>query len=404
MTASLRRGAAAWWRLGPVTGTRTALKIAAGVVRPPVRRARLGWRRCVPGRATFADALGGDAVSALRGPVLAALPAVAALEHRLKSYPDDARRSLLERADAICAHRFDLLGSGPSSSARRSTGTPTSRPAAAGRCVHISQVPIVFGDGSDIKVPWELTRFQHLPLLAAAHRLTDDRATSTRSAPSSTPSSPRNPVEFGPNWACTMDVAIRAANWVAALAMVAEARPPWLDRARRVAAPARPLHPLAPRVGRDSRQPLPLRHRRPAAGRRPVLAAAARAARWARWGARELVAEMEHQVRPDGCDHEASIPYHGLVTELFVAARKRSTRCCPTPSRRAYRERLDAMLRFTAAYTRPDGDAPMVGDNDSGRFLPLDAYGDGYRSHRHLLRRRARAPTATPRSLKAATG
>jgi hypothetical protein len=27
----------------------------------------------------------------------------------------------------------------------------------------------------------------------------------------------------------------------------------------------------------------------------------------------------------------------------------------------------------------------MVGDNDSGRFLPLDGYGDGYRSHRHLL-------------------
>ena len=98
-----------------------------------------------------------------------------------------------------------------------------------------------------------------------------------------------------------------------------------------------------------------------------------------------MIGEMEHQVRPDGADHEASIPYHGLVTELFVAGTQAVDAMLPDSFPHAYRERLDAMLRFAAAYTRPDGDAPMVGDNDSGRFLPLDAYGDGYRSHRHLL-------------------
>ena len=34
---------------------------------------------------------------------------------------------------------------------------------------HGSLLPIAYGDGSDVKVPWELSRFQHLPLLAAAH-------------------------------------------------------------------------------------------------------------------------------------------------------------------------------------------------------------------------------------------
>jgi uncharacterized heparinase superfamily protein len=106
---------------------------------------------------------------------------------------------------------------------------------------------------------------------------------------------------------------------------------------------------------------------------------------WMSWGARELAAEMEHQVRPDGCDHEASIPYHRLVAELFVAGTQAVDSQLPDAFTPAYRERLEAMLRFAAAYTRPDGDAPMVGDNDSGRFLPLDEYGDGYRSHRHLL-------------------
>ena len=113
---------------------------------------------------------------------------------------------------------------------------------------------------------------------------------------------------------------------------------------------------------------------------------------------------MEHQVRPDGCDHEASIPYHGLVTELFVAGTRAVDSQLPQAFTPAYRERLEAMLRFTAAYTRPDGDAPMVGDNDSGRFLPLDGYGRGYSSHRHLLGRPAAGRTATPRSRTAATG
>ena len=40
-----------------------------------------------------------------------------------------------------------------------------------------------------------------------------------------------NPVELGVNWTTTMDVAIRAANWVAALALCAEeaAGEPWFE-------------------------------------------------------------------------------------------------------------------------------------------------------------------------------
>jgi hypothetical protein len=384
VTATLRRGAAAWWRLGPVAGTRAAANAAVRIARAPARRARL---RLVPLRARpreVREALGGDAVAALRGPALAALPAVADFERRLDAYSAHDRRSLLERADAICAHRFDLLGSGPVDLGAEIDWRADFKTGRRWPLAHISQVPIVFGDGSDIKVPWELTRFQHLPVLAAAHRLTGEARYLDEIGAQLDSFIAGNPVEFGPNWACTMDVAIRASNWVAALAMVAEARRPWLERA----VGSLLLHGRFIRLHPEYGHVRGNHYLSDVVGLLPVAAlfSGSRTGRqWAEWAAGELIAEMEHQVRPDGCDHEASIPYHRLVTELFVAGTQAVDALAPGSFPAWYRERLEAMLRFIAAYTRPDGEAPLVGDNDSGRYLPLDEYGGDYRSHLHLL-------------------
>jgi hypothetical protein len=113
---------------------------------------------------------------------------------------------------------------------------------------------------------------------------------------------------------------------------------------------------------------------------------------------REGLAEtIAHQVRPDGCDHEASIPYHRLVAELFAAGTAAADALCPGVLTDAYRARLERMLDFTAAYTRPDGLAPQIGDADDGRLLPLEGYArDDPRDHRHLLRRAGRPLDAAP--------
>jgi hypothetical protein len=94
---------------------------------------------------------------------------------------------------------------------------------------------------------------------------------------------------------------------------------------------------------------------------------------------------MVHQVRADGCDHEASIPYHRLVAELFVCGTQAADVLCPGTLSDAYRERLELMLQFVGDYTRPDGLAPQMGDADDGRFLPLASYGEDPRDHRHLF-------------------
>jgi hypothetical protein len=382
----LREGFEAWRRLGPVRGTVKALALAVRVVRVPLRRLRLRVRP-LRARAGFVRvAMGGDAGAVLEQRVLPALPAVAAFERRLDGIGSVEREALVARAEAVAAHRFDLLGSGPVELGARIDWQRDFKSGRSWPLEHISRVPIVFPDDSDIKVPWELSRGQHLPLLAAAWRVTGERRFLDAAGAQLEAWIDGNPVEMGANWACTMDVAIRAANWVATLALLRGAVPDatWSGRVMESLllhgrfirshlewAEVRGNHYLSDVVGL-----LPL----------AALFGGGREGRdWASWGARELEAEMTHQVRPDGCDHEASIPYHRLVCELFVCGTQAVDALLPGRLSEGYRSRLRLMLGFVRDYTRPDGLAPQVGDADDGRVLPLGGYGDDPRSHLHLF-------------------
>src|SRR6185503_9397594 len=48
---------------------------------------------------------------------------------------------------------------------------------------------------------------------------------------------------------------------------------------------------------------------------------------WRQFGLAALEAEMQKQVLPDGVDYESSIPYHRLVTEMFLSVALLSRRC-----------------------------------------------------------------------------
>jgi len=80
------------------------------------------------------------------------------------------------------------------------------------------------------------------------------------------------------------------------------------------------------------------------------------------------------QVLPDGADYESSIPYHRLVTELFLGS-SRLAEHQGEPMSNAYRSHLHGMVAFLAAVTRPDGLMPQVGDADDGRLHQFNADG-----------------------------
>ena len=74
--------------------------------------------------------------------------------------------------------------------------------------------------GADIKLPWELARCQHWPLLGQAYRLTGDDRFAAEIARELRDFMEANPIGIGVNWTCTMDVALRAANWAIALELI----------------------------------------------------------------------------------------------------------------------------------------------------------------------------------------
>jgi hypothetical protein len=303
------------------------------------------------------------------------------------------RESILARADAVAAHRFDLLGSGPTELGSTIPWTSDFKTGRSWPLDHFSRIPLVRGDGSDIKIPWELSRAQHLPLLAAAHRLTGDRRYVDELGTQLRGWIAANPVERGPNWACTMDVAIRAANWLAALALL-EQRPPWLDEV----AASLLLHGRFIRSHLEWAEVRGNHYLSDIVGLLPIAAlfsGSREGRRWATFATAELEVEMRHQVRADGCDHEMSVPYHRLVCELFTCGAQHAEALSPGVLSPAFYERLERMLGFVVDHTRPDGLAPQAGDADDGRYLPLGDYGAAdQRDHRHLFRQARRAMPA----------
>jgi hypothetical protein len=120
-------------------------------------------------------------------------------------------------SDEICNHIFDLLGSGKTELGEEidwhldfKSGfrwNPKKYYLGSGKHVTLN-------DPSDVKVPWELSRCQHFVTLGKAYWYTGNEKYAKEFAGQIESWIENNPVELGVNWSCTMDVAIRAVNWI----------------------------------------------------------------------------------------------------------------------------------------------------------------------------------------------
>ncbi len=301
--------------------------------------------------------------------------------------------SIISAAEAICKHEFDLLGSGrkivSDSSGEIDWHVDFKTGIGWDPSLFYLDVPVNRGDGSDIKVPWELSRFQHLPTLGKAYWLTGDERYAREFAAQVAGWLAANPPLYGVNWACPMDASIRAVNWLWGYYFFKDS-PVLADEFLSAFLKSLVVHSeyIMVNLERSMRGRSGNHYLADLAGLvylGVLLPEFKGAGRWRERGVRGLIREMEEQVYSDGVNHEGSTGYHRLAAEFFLSAtllgRKNGI---DFPAR--YMKRLEKMLEFTLHYTRPGGTAPQLNDSDDGRLHVLAGYGDwDRRDHRHLL-------------------
>ncbi len=311
---------------------------------------------------------------------------------RLSSFAPEAPDLIVTEADQICEHVFDLLGSGPTPlGGKIDWHTDFKTRHRWNPQTYYKRIrPAPYPGGYDIKVPWELSRCQHFVRLGQAYWITGDEKYAREFVAQVSDWIDTNPWPWGVNWACTMDVAIRAVNWLWGYAFFRDA-PCLTDEFlltlwQSLLVHGRHIyrnlennggftnnHYLADLVGLIYLGTLCSEFNE--------------AAEWRDFGLRELWQEMAKQVYPDGVSFEASIPYHRLAAELFLSP-VILCRLNEIPVPDEVMIRLEKMLEFVMHYTRPDGTVPLIGDADNGRLHRLKAWDPPEREwndHRYLL-------------------
>lgn len=299
--------------------------------------------------------------------------------------PGDATR-IVAAAERAARHEIDLMGSGPISLGPsidwlRDFKTNDRWPLAYFRTIDY----INRDRPSDAKTVWELSRLQWALPCGQAFMLTgnEEHAAAAREVIEQWIAG--NPYAYSVNWGVTMEAALRIINWAWLLHACGRSRA-WSDTAfRERLLCAMYLHGIFTEEFFE-RSDVNGNHFTADASGLVMVGWLFRegddAKRWFANGLADLEHDVVLQVHSDGVDFEASTAYHRFVAELFLLG----SMVAQADGRKvsdAYRERLAGMARFTAAYLRPDGLAPLWGDNDDARALPMGP--QVFRNHEYLV-------------------
>lgn len=298
----------------------------------------------------------------------------------------DEVATIVAAADAAVGHQFDLLGSGV-----KMLGTPlpwlddfkTGRHYPLQYCRDIEYMEL--DKPTDVKVPWELSRCQHFTALGQAYWLTGEERYAREYRAQIEDWVAANPFAYSVNWACAMDVALRAISWIWGFYFMAGSDACNDPAFRRTLLRSLFLHGefVFTHLERSDVNGnhyltdgaglvfLGLFFRHTSDGQR-----------WLDQGRSIVFGEIFQQVSDDGVDFEQSTAYHRLVLELFLTSYLLLERHGERVPERQW-ERLGRMLDFVAAYTKPNGLAPIIGDADDGRVQKLGP--QAINDHRYLL-------------------
>lgn len=299
----------------------------------------------------------------------------------------DERRAIIHEADFALNHEFDLLGSGR----MRIDPINWHLDFKSGfkwnnNLFYLDQRSLSNSNkGVDIKVPWELNRCHHILWLSEAYCLTNDEKYAKEVVFEIENWIDENPVMHTVNWVCSMDVAIRAVNWMYALLLIANSDSFSNDFSRKVYSS---LYQHGFFIYNNLEKNIPYSNNHYTSNLIGLLYLGKlfnntkRGQQWFRFAKKEYYKETLIQILPSGVNYEKSVSYHRLMAELLVYPYymlRRDGEDIPND----VKSRLDAMLNYVALYTPNSGLSPIIADNDNGRFLPFVPR--DFRDHRYLL-------------------
>jgi len=224
---------------------------------------------------------------------------------------------------------------------------------------------------ADIKVPWELSRGQHLLSFGLSHYMRPDPKYYQEFRNQIIDWHESNPFCCGPNWACTMEVGIRIANWLAAALFFASEIND--DHAFRKSF-FEQIHQHGLYITRHLEKTADFASNHYIGNIAGLYFIGAicpfftESDSWLKFAQSELEAEIQKQTLSDGLNFESSTSYHRLVLEMFLHCFLVGN-VFQKPFSAAYEKTLIKMLSALAAISKPDQTIPQIGDNDSGRFL-----------------------------------
>jgi Heparinase II/III-like protein/Heparinase II/III N-terminus len=316
--------------------------------------------------------------SPLNAPILRSGPAVAAVipAGAADKIPDVARDALLGAADALLEGRLTLLGV-----ERRDLSSPDwfYDPVTERRA---PRTEYAFGIDhrseevtGNVKQIWELSRLQHLTLLAAAWNVTGNDAYAKATDEQLMSWWKENPFLSGINWTSGIEIGIRLISFV------------WIRRLLEGWYGAPGLfeeNDLAVAQVRWHQEYLSAFRSRGSSANNHVIAEAAgqlvascafpwfkESDRWRNEAADLLQRELRLNTFASGLNREQASDYHGFVVELGLLAAVEAD-ACGHPLDAATWELLARMLDCGAAVLDCALQPPRQGDSDEGRALVLD--------------------------------
>mgnify|MGYP001242168590 FL=1 len=224
----------------------------------------------------------------------------------------------------------------------------------------------------DVKIPWELSRCHHLLYLGQSYLLTKNDKYSKKIIYDINDWIDNNPFLYSINWKCAMDVSIRSINWIYAYNMISSID---VDQKFKIKF-KKSLYEHGWYIYRNLEDNFKNSTNHYVSNLVGLLLLGLifnnckEGKKWISYAIINIHKNILNQTYSSGVNYEKSINYHRLVTEMFTLCYillKKHNYIIPND----VKKRVEKQFDFIMAYTKPNDNSPIIGDQDDGRLLPF---------------------------------